>query len=42
MPIVENPLLYHYSKFFSALRVLFPNIGDYKLEKAILELSMVM
>ena len=39
---MENPLVYHNSKFFSALRVLFPGFGDYELEKAILNLSMVM
>lgn len=39
---VENPLVYHSSKFFSGLRILFPNFRDYKLEKAILNLSMVM
>lgn len=38
---VENPLVYHNSKFFSALRVLFPSFGDYELEKAILNLSMI-
>lgn len=34
--------MYHKCKFFSALRVLFPSFGDYELEKAILNLSMVM
>ena len=38
----QNALVYHSSEFFSALRVLFPSFGDYELEKAILNLSMVM
>ena len=33
--------MYQNSKFFSALRVLFPSFGDYELKKAILNLSMV-
>lgn len=44
-PLFINVLveqLHPNSKFFSALRVLFPSFGKYKLEKAALYLSVVM
>ena len=34
--------MYHNSKFFSALKVLFLSFGDYELEKVILNVSMGM
>lgn len=40
--IMENPPMYQNTKFFSTLKVLFPSTGDYKLEKQILNLSMVI
>lgn len=40
--IMEHPPLYRKTKFFSTLKVFFPSIGDYKLEKQILNLSTVI
>lgn len=39
---MEHPPLYRKTKFFSTLKVFFPSIGDYKLEKQILNLSTVI
>lgn len=44
MPVknLQNPCMYKIFKFFSTLRVLFPGTRDYQLEKAILNLFVVI